>query len=148
MFIIKFRQSVFLCFWSVLSAVSRGVQFHSNKFSYIFSHTPTQCVDITIHLPCYLARVSLVISVTMSEPSVVPSWSGGLGRSGGFYQDAEWYNQNIARFIIIISLTIMFWDIVSRRMPLVPKMIQELVFALPPLGEARVLDLLCRKSER
>ena len=34
----------------------------------------------------------------------------------------------------------------NRRMPLVPKMIRELVFALPPLGEARVLDLLCRKS--
>ena len=32
-------------------------------------------------------------------------------------------------------------------MPLVPKMIRELVFALPPLGEARVLDLLCRKSD-
>ena len=29
-------------------------------------------------------------------------------------------------------------------MPLVPRMIQELVFALPPLGEARVLDLLCK----
>ena len=35
----------------------------------------------------------------------------------------------------------------NRRMPLVPKMIRELVFALPPLGEARVLDLLCRKSD-
>ena len=31
-----------------------------------------------------------------------------------------------------------------RRMPLVPTMIQELVFALPPLGEASVLDLLCK----
>ena len=29
-----------------------------------------------------------------------------------------------------------------RRMPLVPAMIQELVWALPPLGGARVLDLL------
>ena len=27
---------------------------------------------------------------------------------------------------------------------MVPKMIRELVFALPPLGEARVLDLLCK----
>ena len=32
-------------------------------------------------------------------------------------------------------------------MPLVPKMISELVFALPPLGDARVLDLLCKDSE-
>ena len=29
-------------------------------------------------------------------------------------------------------------------MPLVPKMISELVYALPPLGDAKVLDLLCK----
>ena len=31
-----------------------------------------------------------------------------------------------------------------RKMPLVPKMISELIYALPPLGDARVLDLLCK----
>ena len=81
----------------------------------------------------------------MSESSGVPSWSGGLCRTGGFYQDSEWYNHNIARYICRYQLYwYWFYCSLSMRMPLVPKMIQELVFALPPLGEARVLDLLCR----
>merc|ERR1739836_109633 len=57
--------------------------------------------------------------------SHVPSWSAGLARVGGFYQDGDWYNVNI-----------------FRRMPLVPKMVSELIYSLPPLGDARVLDLL------
>ena len=53
------------------------------------------------------------------------SWVKGLGRTGGFYQDGDWYARNM-----------------PRRMPLVPKMIEELVCSLPPLGEGEVLDLL------
>ena len=37
----------------------------------------------------------------MSGLSVVPSWSAGLCRTGGYYQDSEWYNHNIARSISI-----------------------------------------------
>ena len=29
--------------------------------------------------------------------SPVPSWSAGLARVGGFYQDGDWYNVNISR---------------------------------------------------
>jgi hypothetical protein len=61
----------------------------------------------------------------MSTNSSIPSWTGGLARTGGFYQDGDWYAKNLAR-----------------RMPLVPKMIEELVCSLPPLGEGKVLDLL------
>merc|ERR1711874_564000 len=57
--------------------------------------------------------------------SSVPSWSPALARIGGFNQDGDWYNTNI-----------------TRRMPLVPKMISELIYALPPLGNGKVLDLL------
>ena len=60
----------------------------------------------------------------MSTNSSIPSWTGGLARTGGFYQDGDWYAKNV-----------------PRRMPLVPKMIEELVF-LPPLREGNVVDLL------
>ena len=30
--------------------------------------------------------------------STVPSWSAGLARVGGFYQDGDWYNVNISRW--------------------------------------------------
>ena len=30
--------------------------------------------------------------------SPVPSWSAGLARTGGFYQDGDWYNVNISRY--------------------------------------------------
>jgi len=53
------------------------------------------------------------------------SWRGNLGRTGGFYQDADWYSANL-----------------RRKMPLVGKMMEELVAALPPLGDSKVLDLL------
>ena len=29
--------------------------------------------------------------------STVSSWSAGLARVGGFYQDGDWYNVNISR---------------------------------------------------
>jgi len=61
----------------------------------------------------------------MSSSSTIPSWSAGLARTGGFYQDADWYAKNM-----------------PRKMPLVPKMVEELVSSLPPLGEGKVLDLL------
>ena len=31
--------------------------------------------------------------------SSVPSWTAGLARVGGFYQDADWYNVNISRYL-------------------------------------------------
>ena len=30
--------------------------------------------------------------------SSVSSWTSGLARVGGFYQDADWYNVNISRY--------------------------------------------------
>jgi len=57
--------------------------------------------------------------------SSLPSWSAGIKRTGGFYSDADWYDANM-----------------PRKMPLVPAMMEELVAALPPLGDAKVLDLL------
>ena len=53
------------------------------------------------------------------------SWVKGLGRTGGFYQDGDWYAKNM-----------------PRRMHLVPNMIEELVCSLPPLGDEEVRDLL------
>merc|ERR1712215_487179 len=73
----------------------------------------------SILLPQYIPQHLLIMS------SCVPSWTAGLARTGGFYQDADWYVQNM-----------------PRRMPLVPLMIEELVSALPPLGDGKVLDLL------
>jgi len=57
--------------------------------------------------------------------SSLPSWSNGIKRTGGFYSDADWYDANM-----------------KRKMPLVPAMLEELVAALPPLGDAKVMDLL------
>ena len=33
-----------------------------------------------------------------NSASPVPSWSAGLARTGGFYQDGDWYNVNISRY--------------------------------------------------
>lgn len=51
-------------------------------------------------------------------------WGLNLRRTGGFYKDPDWYSLQL-----------------DRKMPLVPKMLDELVFALPPLKEGRVCDL-------
>ena len=34
------------------------------------------------------------------EQSVVASWSAGLARTGGFYRDGDWYDANIARWVM------------------------------------------------
>ena len=34
------------------------------------------------------------------EQSVVASWSAGLARTGGFYRDSDWYDANIARWVL------------------------------------------------
>ena len=34
---------------------------------------------------------------SQESDSSVPSWSPALARIGGFYQDGDWYNTNIAR---------------------------------------------------
>ena len=34
------------------------------------------------------------------EQSVVASWSAGLARTGGFYRDGDWYDANIARWVL------------------------------------------------
>lgn len=52
------------------------------------------------------------------------SWKKNLERRGGFYGDTYWYDYNL-----------------SRRMPLVKPMIEELVASLPPCSEQKVLDL-------
>ena len=67
--------------------------------------------------------------MTEEYTTPAPSWTGGLGRTGGFYADADWYVANI-----------------TRRMPLVTTMMEELVYALPPVGEGKVLDLLTEES--
>ena len=34
------------------------------------------------------------------DQSVVASWSAGLARTGGFYRDGDWYDANIARWVM------------------------------------------------
>ena len=59
------------------------------------------------------------------------SWRLNLGRTGGYWGHARWYDLQI-----------------DRRLHFVAEMIRELVFALPPLGaESRVADL-CSGSGR
>jgi SAM-dependent methyltransferase len=58
------------------------------------------------------------------------SWRANIGRGGGFWADAQWYDAQI-----------------DRRMPGVSDMLAELTAACPPLGRARVADL-CAGSGR
>ena len=58
------------------------------------------------------------------------SWRANIGRGGGFWADALWYDAQI-----------------DRRMPGVGAMMEELVAACPPAGRARVADL-CAGSGR
>lgn len=51
-------------------------------------------------------------------------WGVNLRRKGGFYKDPDWYSLQL-----------------ERKMPLVPRMLDELVFALPPLKDGKLCDL-------
>lgn len=63
--------------------------------------------------------------------SPTQSWRDNLGRSGGFWADARWYDLHLERSI-----------------PLCGPMLKELVFALPPLAPGtKVLDV-CAGSGR
>jgi len=56
-----------------------------------------------------------------------PNWRANLLRKGGFWQNGYWYDLHV-----------------ERRMPLVMPMLEELLVALPPLGEtSSVCDLAC-----
>ena len=56
-----------------------------------------------------------------------PSWRKGLLGKGGFWQNGYWYDLHV-----------------ERRMPLVLPMLEEMLAALPPLGEdVSVCDLAC-----
>ena len=83
------------------------------------------------------------------------SWRGNLGRTGGFYQDADWYRANLRRKVHhlrnfttrIIEFKVCDCHqledfLISHlvQMPLVGKMMEELVAALPPLGNSKVSD--------
>ena len=83
------------------------------------------------------------------------SWRGNLGRTGGFYQDADWYRANLRRKVHdlrnfrtrIIEFKVCgchhLEDFLTShlvQMPLVGKMMEELVAALPPLGNSKVSD--------
>ena len=64
-------------------------------------------------------------------PQAGGSWRLNLGRTSGFWGDARWYDAQI-----------------DRKLHVVAQMIDELVFALPPLGaNSRVADL-CSGSGR
>lgn len=55
------------------------------------------------------------------------SWTANLKRTGGFFTHSDWYDLQL-----------------DRRLPLAPRMREELLFALPPLSRGqRVCDLLC-----
>ena len=43
----------------------------------------------------------IVDSDNNNTVSPVPSWTAGLARVGGFYQDGDWYNANISRCLLI-----------------------------------------------
>ena len=43
----------------------------------------------------------IVDSDNNNTVSPVPSWTAGLARIGGFYQDGDWYNVNISRYLYI-----------------------------------------------
>jgi SAM-dependent methyltransferase len=56
-----------------------------------------------------------------------PNWRRNLLRKGGFWQNGYWYDLHL-----------------ERRMPLVTPMLEEILAALPPLGEhTHLLDLGC-----
>lgn len=76
-------------------------------------------------------------SLGLVLPDPAASWVKNLGRSGGFWGDAQWYDLQL-----------------ERRLPLVRPMMTEMVFALPPLSGknrggsgCRVLDI-CAGSGR
>ena len=68
------------------------------------------------------------------------SWRGNLGRTGGFYQDADWYSANLRRKVTPHRHQCnKLYNLVQ--MPLVGKMMEELVAALPPLADSKVVFL-------
>ena len=66
------------------------------------------------------------------------SWRGNLGRTGGFYQDADWYSANLRRKVTQTWQSNQLYFPYLVQMPLVGKMMEELVAALPPLGNSKV----------
>ena len=66
------------------------------------------------------------------------SWRGNLGRTGGFYQDADWYSANLRRKVTQTWQSNQLYFPYLVQMPLVGKMMEELVAALPPLGSSKV----------
>ncbi|OWZ16114.1 hypothetical protein PHMEG_00010135 [Phytophthora megakarya] len=90
--------------------------------------TPFSTSSSTASKPPAESRPNKRKADVISSPS--ESWVKNLERRGGFWGDAYWYDLHL-----------------ERRLPQAKSMLSELVLALPPCGDLKVLDL-CAGSGR